>query len=294
MYREVRLKAEPHAIMEVNDISHRTHRYIDHTDRSTNSLDPQYNIYGEGISDDKRYTKPRKAKKLIPDGHLMQTRDIAGAYQGWEPSGMVRREYKVTNVINDIQGAQADTIKHSITTNRETHPLNPVYQSLDGYGQQLPNPVQPLVPVPLVKNATIRRGDATIAATVAASPKSVPTPRTGRLSNPPTSRSNEGIFGAKSMTAATPRRVVDEALQATSPRSQLSKPPMKPNTPMDGMLSSRNGGAILPQRSGGAAMVSARSGGISARETSSSYPETAQSYGNKFVDTDIGYEGTGK
>ena len=37
-----------------------------------------------------------------------------------------RRHFRNTNFVGDIAGAQPDTVKHAIRTNRVTNPLNPV------------------------------------------------------------------------------------------------------------------------------------------------------------------------
>ena len=138
--------------MEVNDISRRTHRYIDHTSRVTDVLDPTYSVNGLVIADDAKYTKPKKNPGELKDSHLLKTEDIEGARPGWippmrfNPPIEARREFRNTNFIGDIDGAQADTIKHSIVTRRVTNPINPVYQALDP-GQVLRGPVEPLIPI---------------------------------------------------------------------------------------------------------------------------------------------------
>jgi len=104
----------------------------------------------DGIS-----TKPRKPRALIVDSQLLQTKDILGATSGWKPTDFPRREYKNTNYLGDIPGAQADSIKHSIITKRETHPLVPVYQSLDGYGELLEPLIPPLLPPSMIKVPTV-------------------------------------------------------------------------------------------------------------------------------------------
>lgn len=40
--------------------------------------------------------------------------------------------WRNTNFVGDIVGAQADTVVHSIRTQRHVNPLNPTYISLDG------------------------------------------------------------------------------------------------------------------------------------------------------------------
>ena len=140
--------------MNVTDIS-KSQRYTDKTNRHVDVNDPKYYIHGELVADDARYTKPKSEKKLIADNHLLQTRDIQGAYPGWASGSKIeRREFKNTNFVQDIEGAQADTIKHSITTTRITHPLDKVYQSLDG--DLLVAHVVSLLPPSLVTKPTLR------------------------------------------------------------------------------------------------------------------------------------------
>jgi len=43
-----------------------------------------------------------------------------------------RREFRTTNYLKDIEGSEADSVKHTIRTDRCTNPLNPNYTSLDG------------------------------------------------------------------------------------------------------------------------------------------------------------------
>jgi len=83
---------------------------------------------------------------------LLQTRDIEGAFSGW--GRMERREYR--NIMNttDVEGAQADTVKHTIASNRITNPLTPVYPSLDG--EPLPPLLVPLLPHSIVTVPTLR------------------------------------------------------------------------------------------------------------------------------------------
>ena len=100
-------------------------------------------------------SKPRKPRALIVDSQLLQTKDILGATPGWRPTDFPRREYKNTNYLGDIPGAQADSIKHSIITKRETHPLVPVYQALDGYGELLEPLIPPLLPPSMIKVPTV-------------------------------------------------------------------------------------------------------------------------------------------
>jgi hypothetical protein len=103
---------------------------------------------------DDKYTKPRTLPGYIADNHQLQTKDITGAAPGFKDTRFVRREIRNINYIDDIEGARADSIKHSITTNRQSNPLAPVYQSLDP-GELLQPVVPPLIPASMVKVPTI-------------------------------------------------------------------------------------------------------------------------------------------
>lgn len=123
--------------------------------RVTDPVAPTYFVNGMEIRDDVKDTKPAPLKKLIPDNHLLQTQDIVGATaKSIEEVYQSRREFRNTNFLGDINGAQADTIKHSIVTKRETNPLNPQYRSLDD-GAPLAPPVTCLVPPDIVKVPTV-------------------------------------------------------------------------------------------------------------------------------------------
>lgn len=131
-------------------------KFQDRTTRVSNSMKPTYCLNGIDIKDSPR-SEPRKLKAQIKDSHLLQTADIEGAQAGYITQHQLsvpidkRREFRNTNYIGDIQGANADSVKHSITTRREVHPLQPVYQSLDGEGDVLPGPIEPLIPKDCVK-----------------------------------------------------------------------------------------------------------------------------------------------
>lgn len=149
---QARYSAPPYPIMECQDISKQTSRYVDRTSRSTNSLDPVYHINGETI--DTQF-KPSPSKPYIEGNHLLQTKDILGAYPGWTPNKFDRREFRNTNHLDDIKGAKADSIKHGITTNRSLHPLQPYYPSLDG--EVLPPCTVPLLPEQLFNKPKLRQ-----------------------------------------------------------------------------------------------------------------------------------------
>lgn len=135
------------------DISKPNHRFKDRTTRVTDPNSPFYRINGMVYCDDK-YTKPKPLKPYIADNHLLQTKDITGAAPGHKTGNFERREVRNVNFIQDIEGAQADTIKHSIVTKRESNPLAPVYQSLDP-GELLEPLIPPLIPPTLIKVPTV-------------------------------------------------------------------------------------------------------------------------------------------
>jgi hypothetical protein len=147
-------RTEVRNIMNIEDIAVNKSRYLDRTNRVTDVLDPKYVVNGIVLQDG-RGNKPKPLKKYIPDNHLLATSDIPGAYPGWK--NVERTE--VRNLCNtlDIEGAQADTIKHSIVTLRaeKESPLNPTYQLLDD-GSPLPPLNKPLVPGTLVKMPTLK------------------------------------------------------------------------------------------------------------------------------------------
>ena len=167
------------------DISVPTHRFKDRTTRITDPNNPTYHINGTDYFDDK-YTKPSVGRAYIADNHLLQTKDIAGATPGWVDVKFERREVRNINFIQDIEGAQADSIKHSIVTNRQSNPLEPVYQSLDP-GELLQPLIPPLIPPSMVKVPTvpIQRGNKAAAATPAH-------PEHSRVPSKPTSPQYEG------------------------------------------------------------------------------------------------------
>lgn len=147
----VRYEREPKDILHVDDISRRT-RYVDKTERRTDLMNPIYQVNGMVSYDDPRFTKPRKPLPFFPDSALLRTADIMAPPETNAPP---RRQYTRTNYIGDIIGSQSDTIKHSITTNRNTNPLVPVYESLD-YGEPLRPVLTPLMPPSMIESPTLR------------------------------------------------------------------------------------------------------------------------------------------
>lgn len=128
------------------------------TRRATNPLAPSYRVNGMDVADDPVKSKPRALPKARDSPfYPLTTLDIEGAQPGWRPLPQMnppleaRRHFRNTNYMGDIPGAQADTVKHSICTDRRVDPLNPVYTSLDG--EPLTNPQTPLYKEPACQEA---------------------------------------------------------------------------------------------------------------------------------------------
>lgn len=125
------------------------------TARHTDLMQPEYHINGVSVNDDPRYSRPKPLKNQIVDSCLLRTDDIAGAQAGYVAEHLTaipnskRTEFRNTNYLGDIKGAQADSVKHSIVTQRLTNPLQPVYQALDP-GEVIYGPIKPLIPSELV------------------------------------------------------------------------------------------------------------------------------------------------
>jgi len=221
--------------MNSADISKNTHRYIDKTNRHNCPLDPNYSIHGDTVRDNPRYSKPKGLPKYIPDSHLLQTRDIAGAYAGWGASTIERREFKNTNHVKDIDGAQADTIKHSMVTTRCTNPQNKVYVGLDG--DLLIPPVVSLLPPEVVKKPTLREPPAEKSSGSQSARKHVENVNVNNRD-----ALGEQIVKSARSARPSPRRTsvlgVEEVERAPSPRAPLTaidsaaystaKPPVNP------------------------------------------------------------------
>lgn len=121
--------------------------------RATNPLTPSYRVNGMDVADDPIKSRPRALPKARDTPfYPLTTTDIEGAQPGWRPMPQMnppleaRRHFRNTNFIGDIPGAQADTVRHSICTDRQVNPLNPVYANLDG--ETLANPETPLYKQP--------------------------------------------------------------------------------------------------------------------------------------------------
>mmetsp|Transcript_8966 Transcript_8966/g.9719 ORF Transcript_8966/g.9719 Transcript_8966/m.9719 type:complete len:445 (-) Transcript_8966:109-1443(-) len=141
-------------ILSNGDLKTKVPKITDRTERVTDPNNPVYRFQGLEIYDDK-YTKPKEPKKFIVDNNLLRTDDIKGALADTRHNDRFeRKELKNTNFIGDIPGAHADSIKHSIVTTRNTHPLQPVYQALDP-GEKLLPLIPPLIPAELIRVPTL-------------------------------------------------------------------------------------------------------------------------------------------
>lgn len=148
--RRARLESAPHDIMSNGDIVLKHSRFQDRCVRNTDLMNPVYFVNGLQIKDEEK-SKPKPLKKFIPDNHQLGTRDIDGAYPGW--GARERREVRNIMSTMDVPGAQADTIVHSMKSDRVTNPLTPVYASLDG--EPLHPLVKPLMPATFVEKPTL-------------------------------------------------------------------------------------------------------------------------------------------
>jgi hypothetical protein len=135
-HQRVRLEAAPSNaefdVRDINNVGFKSTRVVD-------PLKPEYRVNGMVIRDDPKYTQPRPLPApATHDFFSLKTNDIEGAWPGWVPPHECtppmdqRRHFRNTNFVGDIRGAKADTVKHSIVTERVVNPLNPVYDSLDG------------------------------------------------------------------------------------------------------------------------------------------------------------------
>jgi hypothetical protein len=156
-YRRARIENKPHDIMGNEGVVFSASRFQDRCKRSTNVTDPVYHVNGIIIQNESK-SKPKPLKKEIVDSSLLQTRDIDGAYSGFKDRP--RREIRNIMSTADVPGAQADTIIHSMKSDRVTNPLTPVYQSLDS-GDTLHPLVKPLLPSRFVEKPTLKSEKAT-------------------------------------------------------------------------------------------------------------------------------------
>ncbi|KDO25400.1 hypothetical protein SPRG_09342 [Saprolegnia parasitica CBS 223.65] len=129
------LRKKERDILDCSDITHAGFK----TKRVTDNLRPEYVVNGFPITDDPlSYTKKPYELKNHPF-YPLQTKDIKGANPEDSQKGIVggiptalRRTFVATNNVTDIFGAQANTVHHSIVSNRRVDPNFPDYVDLDG------------------------------------------------------------------------------------------------------------------------------------------------------------------
>jgi len=154
---QARVDAQPRDVLFTTE-NLKNKKFQDITTRRTDPNSPQYNIYGMEIADDAK-SKPKKLRGYLEGNFLLRTDDVDGARCGQHGAHSLslpmekRREFRQTNFLGDIEGAKADTIKHSIQTKRVTNPLQPMYQGLDD-GVPLNGPQDPLIPAHMVDTKT--------------------------------------------------------------------------------------------------------------------------------------------
>ncbi|KAJ0395635.1 hypothetical protein P43SY_003291 [Pythium insidiosum] len=125
----------PRDILDVADIVNVDFK----SSRVTDVLNPVYKVNGMTYQDDAlshpKLLHPQRDKP----SYALQTADIAGA-NPFDASKTVvggipnekRRHFRQTNRTDDITGATADTVLHSIRSNRRVDPTWPEYVALDG------------------------------------------------------------------------------------------------------------------------------------------------------------------
>ena len=119
-------------------------KFAERTTRRSNPVQPVYEVNGIIIQDNEA-TKPKKGKPFIEQGTFsLTTQDIVGATSANSPSKRERTGVRDIMITSDVLGAQADTVVHSIVSDRDTCPLFPVYQSLDD-GSPLQPVLKPLL-----------------------------------------------------------------------------------------------------------------------------------------------------
>lgn len=160
-HMRVRKEAQPHDILPLTENPIKR-TFAREATRQTDPLNPSYMIH-HTRHDEIEKSKPKKSKEFITDNHFLKTSDIDGAQVGYRLEhqlslpNTLRKDFKNTNYIGDIIGAQADTKKTTFHTTRQTNPLQPVYQSLDRDHQGdswICGPVESLVPEKLVVRDT--------------------------------------------------------------------------------------------------------------------------------------------
>lgn len=230
------------------------------TRRATNPLEPSYRVNGMDVADDPVKSKPKALPKARDSPfYPLVTLDIEGAQPGWRPLPQMnppleaRRHFRNTNYMGDIPGAQADTVKHSICTERRVDPLNPVYTSLDG--TPLTNPQTPLYKEPACQEAEAQLSRIIAAEEVAAASSSTATPAAtaAATSSSSPNRSPEG----SGLAAGRARDKTNSGKRNEQPEA-VSTPPCPSQQPLQPM---RDGGSSGGKAGGAGGASEARGGG---------------------------------
>ncbi|KAE8904052.1 hypothetical protein PF005_g18899 [Phytophthora fragariae] len=125
----------PRDILNVQDITNVDFR----SSRVTNVLNPVYTVNGMTFGDDPLSRPLVQHPKRDKPSYALKTDDIEGASCADPAAAIVagivmahRRNFRDTNVTEDIMGAKADTLLHSIRSTRRVDPNAPQYSALDG------------------------------------------------------------------------------------------------------------------------------------------------------------------
>lgn len=122
--------------LEYRDVTHDQFR----STRSTNPLMPSYTVRDDGgnlteinkVAGSEPNVLPPPRKDQNFQATSLQTTDIHGCAIGTKGLGnfhtRIRREYKNTNITQDILGCYTGSLKKGPETIRQTHPLDPDYQ----------------------------------------------------------------------------------------------------------------------------------------------------------------------
>lgn len=108
-------------------------------------MEPCYEFRGMKIHDNPRDIKPKRLKPFLSETTGLYTADISGA-QVKESRAKSLRHPRDSISIQDIDGAQANTLKRTIVSSRCSDPVCPTYKSLDGNGILEEPPHKPMIP----------------------------------------------------------------------------------------------------------------------------------------------------
>ncbi|TYZ68354.1 hypothetical protein PybrP1_005381 [[Pythium] brassicae (nom. inval.)] len=125
----------PRDILDVADIINVDFK----SSRITNVLNPVYTINGKTHQDDEHSHPVTLHRKMDKPSNALRTSDIDGASCSDPTKAVVagivnekRRHFRAINATEDIIGARADTLLHSIRSNRRVDPNAPSYTALNG------------------------------------------------------------------------------------------------------------------------------------------------------------------